>query len=338
MKYDIFHLQSHYNKRTVSIKLLILHISIFINLTFRHSMKINLVRNGIFPITRSAREDENRTLPATGYAFPGTLQGEGKLLGVPVLFIRTSGCNLRCTWLTTDGEVSICDAPYASHYTEEIEAWDTGEIVSTVRANLGNIRHIVISGGEPTIQPKPLTDLAKRLKKELNVHITLETNGVLYVPELHAHIDMFSISPKLRSSEPDKEKNKRLKVPVEENYIHDHRKFRCNTDTLQKYINVCMNFDSYYGERPGSGSVRKTNKDFQLKFVITREEDMDEIRRDFLEPLSFVNNDDVVLMPLGGSPELLKKTTDMTARLAIRNGYRFTPRLQIDLFGDTAGT
>jgi 7-carboxy-7-deazaguanine synthase len=255
-----------------------------------------------------------------------------------VLFIRTSGCNLRCTWTTAEGEVSICDTPYSSHYTEEIESWETADIVTTVKANLGNIRHVVISGGEPTIQPKPLVDLAKQLKKELNVHITLETNGVLFIPELVTHLDLFSISPKLKSSEPDKIKNRQLSVPVEDNYIRDHRKFRRNLDTLQKYINACMNFGSYYGEQPGSGPQRRSNKDFQLKFVITRKEDMEEIRRDFLDRLSFVNKDDVILMPVGGTPELLKKTTDLAVRLAIQNGFRFTPRLQIDLFGDTAGT
>jgi len=301
-------------------------------------MKINLVRNGIFPITRSAGGGETGGAPATGYGFPGTLQGEGKLAGIPVIFIRTSGCNLRCTWTTADGEISICDTPYASHYPDEVEAWETADIVSTVRANLGPIRHVVISGGEPTIQPGPLTELAKRLKKEMEVHITLETNGVLYVPELTTYVDLFSISPKLKSSEPDSKKNKKLDVPVEGNYIRDHRKFRVNTDTLQKYINACMNLSSYYGELPGKDPVRRPGKDFQLKFVITREEDVDEIKRDFLEKLSFVNNDDVVLMPVGGTPELLEKTTDLAVRLAIRNGYRFTPRLQINLYGNTAGT
>ncbi len=197
---------------------------------------------------------------------------------------------------------------------------------------------MVISGGEPTIQPKPLIALAKQLKKELDLHITLETNGVLFIPELAIHIDLFSISPKLRSSEPDNQKNVGLEIPVEENYIQDHRKFRRNTDTLQKYINACMSFGSYYGEQPGSDPVRKTNKDFQLKFVIAREEDLKEIRQDFLESLSFVKQEDVILMPVGGTPELLKKTTDLTARLAIQNGFRFTPRLQINLFGDKAGT
>jgi len=301
-------------------------------------MNINLVRNGVFPITKTASGEDIESLPSTGYSFPGTLQGEGKLAGIPVLFIRTSGCNLRCTWTTPEGEISICDTPYASHHTDEIEQWKIGDIVSTVKSNLGNIRHIVISGGEPTIQPKPLIALAKQLKRELEVHITMETNGVLFIPELVTYIDLFSISPKLKSSEPDNEKNLGLDNPVEENYIQDHRKFRRNTDTLQKYINACMNFGSYYGEQPGSSPERKSTKDFQLKFVISREEDLDEIRSDFLEPLSFVNREDVILMPVGATPELLRKTTDLTARLAIQYGYRFTPRLQIDLFGDMAGT
>lgn len=301
-------------------------------------MNINLVRNGVFPITKTAGGEEIESLPSTGYSLPGTLQGEGKLAGIPVLFIRTSGCNLRCTWTTPEGDISICDTPYASHHTNEIEQWQIGDIVATVKSNLGNTRHIVISGGEPTIQPKPLTALARQLKKELDVHITMETNGVLFIPELVTHIDLFSISPKLKSSEPDNQKNVGLDIPVEENYIQDHRKFRRNTDTIQKYINACMNFGSYYGEQPGSAPERKSNKDFQLKFVITGEEDLDEIRQDFLEALSFVNKDDVILMPVGATPELLKKTTNLTARLAIQHGYRFTPRLQIDLFGDTAGT
>ncbi len=301
-------------------------------------MKINLVSNGIFPVTKSAEGAPLEKKPATGYPFPGTLQGEGKLAGVPVIFIRTSGCNLRCTWITAQGEISICDTPYASHYPDDIEAWETGDIVSTIRANLGPIRHVVISGGEPTIQPEPLVELAKKLKKELDVHITLETNGVLFVPRLVHYVDLFSMSPKLKSSEPDREKNRKLKIPVAENYIRDHRKFRINIDTLQKYINACMNLGSYYGEWPASVPERNPNKDFQLKFVVAGEEDLDEIRVDFLDKLSFVRNDDVVLMPVGGTPELLKKNVDLTARLAIRYGYRFTPRLQIDIFGDTAGT
>jgi 7-carboxy-7-deazaguanine synthase len=301
-------------------------------------MEIKLVKNGIFPVTRKGDGKPAERVPDTGYSFPGTLQGEGKLVGIPVLFIRTSGCNLRCTWTTTTGKVSICDTPYASHNPVEVDIMDTSEVVAVVRANLGHIRHVVISGGEPTIQPLPLVELAKNLKKELNVHLTLETNGVLFIPELAAHIDLFSISPKLKSADPDAKKNRLLDHPVGQNHIRDHRKFRRNTDTLQKYINACMHKDSYYGDEPGSASRRKSNRDFQLKFVIARESDLAEIRQDFLDHLSFVEPEDVILMPVGGTPELLQESMEMTARLAIQHGFRYTPRLQIDLFGDRAGT
>ena len=301
-------------------------------------MEIKLVKNGIFPITQKAGGNSLEVLPETAYSFPGTIQGEGKLVGLPVLFIRTSGCNLRCTWSTEDGKVSICDTPYSSHYPEEAEIWDTADVVATVRANCRKIRHIVISGGEPTLQPEALVELARLLKSELKVHITLETNGVLFNPELSTWIDLFSISPKLASSEPTGEKNKQLTKVVEPNYIRDHKKFRRNLDTLQKYINACMNFGSYYGENPASPPTRKTGRDFQLKFVISRESDVSEIESDFLDQLSFVNPEDVVLMPLGGTREFLRDSFEMTARMAIQYGYRFTPRLQIDLFGDRPGT
>jgi 7-carboxy-7-deazaguanine synthase len=301
-------------------------------------MEIKLVKNGIFPITRTADGVRSKDGPETSYDFPGTVQGEGKLVGIPVLFIRTSGCNLRCTWSTDDGEISICDTPYSSHYPEEVEMWDTSDVISTIRANCANIRHVVISGGEPTLQRDALIELAKLIKTELKLHITLETNGVLYIQELSTWIDLFSISPKLASSEPTSGKNKLLKRPVEENYIRDHKKFRRNLDTLQKYINACMNSGSYYGEDVSSVPSRKTDKDFQLKFVISHESDMKEIKTDFLDRLSFVDPEDVVLMPLGESTDILAATNKMAASLAVKHGFRFTPRLQIDLYGNRAGT
>ena len=301
-------------------------------------MEIKLVKNGIFPVTRTAGGQPAEHMPDTGFAIPGTLQGEGKLAGIPVLFIRTSGCNLRCTWTTPEGKVSICDTPYASHFPGEVDIMDTGEVVDMVRANLGPIKHVIISGGEPTLQPLPLVELSRYLKKELNVHITLETNGIIFIPELATHIDLFSISPKLKSSDPDVKKNRLLEYPVEQNYIRDHKKFRRNPDTLQKYITACIHKCSYYGDEPASTPRRKSDKDFQLKFVITSESDIDEIRQDFLDHLSFVEPVDVLLMPVGGTPELLRESVQMTARLAIQHGFRYTPRLQIDLFGDRAGT
>ncbi len=298
-------------------------------------MKIKLVKEGIFPITKDKDGNEIPDPPKTGYPFPGTIQGEGKEAGIPVLFVRTSGCNLRCTWETDTGEISICDTPYASHDPIEIEEWDVNDIVETLRQNCAKITHLILSGGEPTIQPVPLVELAKSVKQRLGLHITLETNGVYFIPELAQWIDLFSISPKLSSSEPTSNKNKQLDVPVDPSYIRDHKKFRRNITTIQKYINACMAPGSYYGDQPDKSRKKKRNKDFQLKFVISRGSDIEEIEQDFLARLNFIDNEDIILMPAGGTKELLQKTMQITASYAVEKGWRFTPRLQIDLFNDT---
>ena len=297
-------------------------------------MKISLAPNGIFPICRDKDGNRLGNPPATGFNAPGTIQGEGKLAGIPVLFIRTSGCNLRCVWQMEDGEVSPCDTPYASHQAEEREEWEIGDIVSVLIQNLGSIRHLVISGGEPTMQPYALVALAQAVKKELDLHITLETNGVSFIPRLTDWIDLFSISPKLKSSEPDMKKNRKLTVPVSQEYIRDHRKTRRNIKTIQNYINACMNLKSYYGDQPDILASRKNNKDFQLKFVISSEHDIEEIEKDFLAHLNFVGPQDILLMPVGANRIQLRKSSETAALMAIRYGWRYAPRLHIDLFDD----
>ena len=69
-----------------------------------------------------------------------SVQGEGKLAGVPSVFVRTSGCNLRCVW---------CDTPYAS-WNPIGDEMPVAEIVSRV-LRFG-ARHVVITGGELMIQ------------------------------------------------------------------------------------------------------------------------------------------------------------------------------------------
>ena len=114
-----------------------------------------------------------------------SIQGEGKLTGVPSAFVRSSGCNLRCAW---------CDTPYASwepeggqQSAEEVAAW----VRSTGR------RHCVFTGGEPVVQPDA-ADLCDRLSGD-GVHVTLETAGTVFKP---LAIDLLSLSPKLANSTP----------------------------------------------------------------------------------------------------------------------------------------
>src|ERR1700758_3861717 len=71
-----------------------------------------------------------------------SLQGEGSLVGVPSFFIRTSGCNLRCSW---------CDTPYTSWQPEGSDL-SLGQILDEVKAHPA--RHVVVTGGEPMIPPE----------------------------------------------------------------------------------------------------------------------------------------------------------------------------------------
>jgi len=116
-----------------------------------------------------------------------SIQGEGKLTGVPSVFIRASGCNLRCRW---------CDTPYAS-WQPEGQEMDHQSILAEVKKTPA--RHIVMTGGEPMIA-KGVRDLLADLKRE-GMHITIETAATI-LPEGIA-CDLASLSPKLSNSTPD---------------------------------------------------------------------------------------------------------------------------------------
>lgn len=119
-----------------------------------------------------------------------SIQGEGLLTGVPSVFIRASGCNLRC-W--------FCDTPYAS-WRPEGEDYAVDEIIAEVEE--WDVKHVVITGGEPMLFAE-LIPLCRELKRR-GRHITIETAGTLYLP---AACDLMSISPKLSSSGPDPERH-----------------------------------------------------------------------------------------------------------------------------------
>lgn len=114
-----------------------------------------------------------------------SVQGEGLLTGVPSVFVRTSGCNLRC-W--------FCDTPYTS-WQPEGHDMSTDEIVAQVEE--WDCRHVVVTGGEPMLFAE-LIPLAERLRA-VGRHITVETAGTLYLP---VACDLMSISPKFASSAP----------------------------------------------------------------------------------------------------------------------------------------
>ncbi|HME60910.1 MAG TPA: 7-carboxy-7-deazaguanine synthase QueE, partial [Candidatus Binatia bacterium] len=140
-----------------------------------------------------------------------SIQGEGRLVGTPSLFIRTSGCNLRCVW---------CDTPYTS-WRPEGTSWPLAKILA--RIDHRPAKHVVITGGEPMLAPE-IEDLAWALRRR-NKHVTIETAGTIFkaVP-----CDLLSLSPKLTNSTPWKREKGKFAA------MHDGR--RLNYSALQNYL------------------------------------------------------------------------------------------------------
>ena len=221
-----------------------------------------------------------------------SIQGEGLLAGVPSVFVRTSGCNLRCHW---------CDTPYASWKPEGPEM-SVAEILRKVSD--WDCRHIVLTGGEPMIAPD-LPALAAALRKA-GKHITIETAATV-VPAGIA-CDLASLSPKLSNSTPPPERD-----PA---WAKKHEASRLQPSVISDWIR---------------------NYAFQLKFVVSTEQDISEIKNllSLLPPAPFHQ---ILLMPEGIDSETLASRASWLAEICKREGFRFCPRLQIELFGHTRGT
>lgn len=283
---------------------------------------IRLVNNGIFPIVFDESGNKLQDLPDTEIALSGTIQGEGKLTGVPVLFIRTAGCNLRCAWELPNGKVSLCDTPYSSFDVRRAADVNIDAIVNTIKHNAGNIKHLVISGGEPMIQKAGLVTLCKALKEADDYHITIESNATIFIEELAPYINLYSFSPKLQTSVPSKAKLKSSGFAVADNFQLLHDKRRLNIPAIQQVIDDC------------NQSARE--RDFQLKFVLAAEGDLKEIKY-VLSQLKGWRNEDILLMPLGGKDAELKQSEQLTLKTCLENGWRYCPRIHIQLFGDKHG-
>jgi 7-carboxy-7-deazaguanine synthase len=281
-----------------------------------------MAQEGVFPIMKDSMGKPINTVAPTGMAIPGTIQGEGKFIGIPSLFIRLAGCNLRCVWTLDDGSISGCDTPHASFDISTGNVMEIDEVEKLVKHNLGNINHVVITGGEPTLQHIPLIKLCKILKKDTGAHISIETNGTYFDKELAELIDFYSISPKLSNSVVSLADKDKISHEYSELFPVEPEDITPRPDVIQNYIDLCRN---------------NPEKDFQLKFVMTGESDVDIIKDEVLTKIRGWNPSDIVAMPLGSKRETLIETELKTAEAAIKQGWRFTPRLHINLFGDKEG-
>jgi 7-carboxy-7-deazaguanine synthase len=215
-----------------------------------------------------------------------SIQGEGVLVGVPSVFVRTSGCNLRCTW---------CDTPYTS-WQPEGEERSLASIVDQV--NSYGASHVVITGGEPMIAPE-IEDLTRRLEQ----HITIETAGTV---DAHVRCDLMSISPKLANSTPYTRDNGR--------WADQHERLRYQPEILRRLVQLYP---------------------YQLKFVVSEPADLKQVNS-IVSDIG-ASKSRVVLMAEGTDSQTLAERGRWLADLAKREGYRMTPRLHIDLWGNVRG-
>jgi len=218
-----------------------------------------------------------------------SLQGEGFLVGVPSVFVRVAGCPLRCRW---------CDTKYAWATTAGAH-YGIDKIIRTVQRH--QARFTVITGGEPMMNPD-LPQLVRKLK-ERGKHITIETAGIAFIPDLSC--DLMSISPKLSNS-----------TPTEPELAAVHEDSRLDLAVLGELID---------------------NYSYQLKFVVESQADLPEIQQT-IENLGNVDPEKVMLMPQAATREQLLAKSPMVAQMCRDTGFAFGQRLQVMLWNGEKGT
>ena len=171
------------------------------------------------------------------------------------------------------------------------------ELVAEAEAS--GARHVVVTGGEPLLQ-REIAGLTRRLK-EAGLHITVETAGTVN-PDFQC--DLLSVSPKTSNSDPPGRARDR------------HRLLRADPEPLADLVRRFPNH--------------------QLKFVVEDADDLPEINA-LLEKIGTVEPSRVLLMAQGRTAFEVAERAPRVAALCLEHGFRYTPRLHLDLFGGGRG-
>lgn len=235
-----------------------------------------------------------------------SIQGEGKNMGQPSIFIRTSLCNLHCIWCDTDytwnwestrfKHVNDQNPAYKKYKMEEhIAEISIAELLTLLQEY--PCKNIVLTGGEPMLQQNLLSDLMAALQKlNPSYFFEIETNGTIVpTPEFEAQIHQYNVSPKLENS-------------------NNPKKLR---------------------EKPAAYRYFVESEKANFKFVISAEADLQEVLQ--LTETYQIPFQKIYLMPEGTNTKDLETRRLWLVDVCKKYQFNYTDRLHIQIYGDKKG-
>ena len=274
-----------------------------------------------------------------------SIQGEGRYMGVPSVFLRTFGCNFRCAGFgmpkgelsNEAGEIAEIshmftkyeDLPLVSTGCDSYASWhpdfknlspmlESSAIVNRIMEILPFRRweeeHLVITGGEPLLGwQRAYPDLLSHASMNRLKEITFETNGTQELTkEFRQYLLNWTLGNKSRGREA-------LTFSVS-------AKLPCSGEKWEDAIrpDVVLNYED----------VGHT----YLKFVVATEEDLADAERAIKEYRDAGFKGHVYLMPVGGVETVYNLNNKNVAVAAMKRGLRYSDRLQVPLFKNEWGT
>lgn len=239
-----------------------------------------------------------------------SIQGEGPTMGVPAVFLRLSSCNLMCGGRGTEKDGKLHDG--ATWRCDTIEVWLKGEshnpqeyalqFADDYGQEFRNGAHLIITGGEPMLQQKQLIPFIHILQSGFTnpIYIEIETNGTVEIDSnFMPLVDQFNVSPKLANSG----MLERIRIK----------------DTPMTQLSALSEMDQAF-----------------FKFVVTSEEDIKEVLQDYANVFGLPRQN-VWIMPGCSNREQFEETASIAAKVCKEHGFKFSSRLQINLWNEVTG-
>ncbi len=235
-----------------------------------------------------------------------SIQGEGKSIGRPSIFVRTSLCNLHCTWCDTDYTWNWVGTRFphvndtkAAYQKFDKKVWIARCSVSEVAAIVAGFpcKNVILTGGEPMLQQAALIELMNILCSLSNdYHFEIETNGTLSpTPAFDVLMDQYNVSPKLENSG--------------------------NTRRLR--------------EKPAALRFFAQSPKANFKFVLSDEKDLPEVLE--LANTYSITPEKIWLMPEGNTTSALAKRRKWLVEICKKYGFHYSDRLHVQIWGSKKG-